>query len=118
MKTPDKKRQKMEFIIDSVCKTLDLPYSEVVGKSRKNEKIDARYIAMYLIKKKVTKTSLKSIAAPFGKSHCSVLHALKMVKKWSKINYFFREKKNLCIEALETEYPLHESAIYNHIPQF
>ena len=69
----------IEQIQQSVCKQLDVPHSLLVGKTRKQEIVFARQIAMYLIRE-LTPTSLKNIGNHFGgRDHTTVMHAISTI---------------------------------------
>ncbi len=70
----------IEQIQKAVCEQLDLPQSLLTGKTRKQEIVFARQIAMYLIRE-LTSTSLKTIGNHFGgRDHTTVMHALSTIE--------------------------------------
>jgi len=70
----------IEQIQKAVCEQLDVPQSLLVGKTRKQEIVFARQIAMYLIRE-LTSTSLKTIGNHFGgRDHTTVMHALSTIE--------------------------------------
>lgn len=70
----------IEQIQKAVCEQLDVPQSLLVGKTRKQEIVFARQIAMHLIRD-LTSTSLKTIGNHFGgRDHTTVMHALTTIE--------------------------------------
>ncbi len=70
----------IEQIQQEVCKQLDLPLTLMVGKSRKQEIVFARQIAMFLIRE-LTNTSLKTIGNHFGgRDHTTVMHSISTIE--------------------------------------
>lgn len=69
----------IEQIQSAVCEHFNLPISLLTGKTRKQEIVQARQIAMALIRE-LTSTSLKTIGNHFGgRDHTTVMHAITMV---------------------------------------
>lgn len=69
----------IEQIQQTVSKQLDVPLSLLTGKTRKQEIVFARQIAMYLIRE-LTPTSLKNIGNHFGgRDHTTVMHAISTI---------------------------------------
>jgi len=70
----------VEQIQQSVCRQLDVPHSLLVGKTRKQEIVYARQLAMFLIRE-LTGSSLKTIGNHFGgRDHTTVMHAISTVE--------------------------------------
>lgn len=70
----------VEQIQKAVCEQLDLPHSLLVGKTRKQEIVFARQIAMFLIRE-LTGVSLKTIGNHFGgRDHTTVMHAISTIE--------------------------------------
>lgn len=70
----------VEQIQQAVCKQLDLPHSLLVGKTRKQEIVFARQLAMFLIRE-LTGVSLKTIGNHFGgRDHTTVMHAISTIE--------------------------------------
>ena len=68
-----------EQIQTEVCELLEIPLSLLTGKSRKQEIVFARQIAMYLIRD-LTSASLKSIGNFFGgRDHTTVMHSVNTI---------------------------------------
>lgn len=67
-------------IIELVCKKYGLTIEEVKGKSRKTDIIQARQVAMYLIKKKLGYSYERIGKHCFGwPDHSTVIHAVRIV---------------------------------------
>ncbi len=69
----------IEFIQNYVCEYFGIDTNKVREKTRKQEIVEARQIAMYLAKK-YTKSSLKTIGLQFGgRDHSTVIHAISTI---------------------------------------
>jgi len=69
----------IEFIQNYVCEYFGIEPNKVREKTRKQEIVEARQIAMYL-SKKFTKSSLKTIGLHFGgRDHSTVIHAISTI---------------------------------------
>ncbi len=70
----------IENIQSQVCEYYGIDTNKVREKTRKQEIVEARQVAMYL-SKKLTKSSLKSIGLQFGgRDHSTVIHAITAVE--------------------------------------
>ena len=69
-----------ERIISEVCRFYSLEEAVLRGTQKNKTTVEARQIAMYLIRK-LTTLSLPDIAEPFGKNHTTVLHAIRRVEE-------------------------------------
>lgn len=73
----------VEDVVRRVSDTLSIKEKDIVGKSRKQEIVEARQLAMYLCRD-VIGSSLASIGVYFGgRDHTTVLHAVKTIEKKS-----------------------------------
>ncbi|MCC5907855.1 MAG: chromosomal replication initiator protein DnaA [Balneolaceae bacterium] len=71
----------IEFIQNYVCEYFGIDTNKVREKTRKQEIVEARQIAMFLAKK-YTKSSLKTIGLQFGgRDHSTVIHAISTVEE-------------------------------------
>ena len=71
----------IESIQNYVCEYFKIDTNKVREKTRKQEVVEARQIAMYL-SKKYTKSSLKTIGLHFGgRDHSTVIHAISTVEE-------------------------------------
>jgi chromosomal replication initiator protein len=76
----------IEEIQRSVCEYFSLPEDLLRAKTRKQEVVTARQIAMYLAKE-LTNSSLKTIGLHFGgRDHSTVIHAYQSVEDQMKID--------------------------------
>lgn len=70
----------IEQIQQAVCKQLDVPLSLLTGKTRKQEIVFARQLAMFLIRELIS-VPLKTIGNHFGgRDHTTVMHAIDTIK--------------------------------------
>lgn len=70
----------IESIQELVCDYFNIPTNKVKDKTRKQEIVEARQIAMFL-SKKFTESSLKTIGLHFGgRDHSTVIHAVRTVE--------------------------------------
>jgi chromosomal replication initiator protein len=82
----------VELIQRSVCKFFDVPEDLLRAKTRKQEVVFARQIAMYL-SKQLTNASLKTIGLHFGgRDHSTVIHACQAVDERMKTDHAFRQR--------------------------
>ena len=76
----------IEQIQKTVCEYFDIPVDLLRAKTRKQEVVVARQIAMY-IAKEMTSSSLKTIGMHFGgRDHSTVIHACQAVEEFLKTN--------------------------------
>jgi chromosomal replication initiator protein len=76
----------IEQIQKIVCEYFDIPVDLLRAKTRKQEIVVARQIAMYIAKEK-TNSSLKTIGIHFGgRDHSTVIHACQAVEEFLKTN--------------------------------
>ena len=76
----------IEQIQKVVCEYFDIPVDLISAKTRKQEVVLARQIAMY-IAKEMTNSSLKTIGIHFGgRDHSTVIHACQAVEEFLKTN--------------------------------
>ena len=80
----------IEEIQRKVCEYLNIPEDLIRAKTRKQEIVNARQIAMYL-SKELTNFSLKTIGLHFGgRDHSTVIHAYQTVEDFSKTDAKYR----------------------------
>lgn len=80
----------IESIQTYVCDYFGIDTNKVREKTRKQEIVEARQIAMYL-SKKLTKSSLKTIGLQFGgRDHSTVIHAITTVEQRMDTNARFK----------------------------
>jgi chromosomal replication initiator protein len=81
----------IEGIQRSVCDFFDIPEDLIRAKTRKQEVVNARQIAMYLAKQ-LTNSSLKTIGLHFGgRDHSTVIHSYQTIESQIKTDEKFRE---------------------------
>lgn len=81
----------IEDIQRIVCDYFNVPDDLIRAKTRKQEVVNARQIAMYLVKE-LTNSSLKTIGLHFGgRDHSTVIHSCQTVEEQMKINQRFRD---------------------------
>lgn len=91
---PSKINITIESIQRIVCEYFNIAEDMVRGKTRKQEIVQARQIAMFL-GKEFTQSSLKSIGLHFGgRDHTTVIHACESVKNQAETNEKFRAVLN------------------------
>ena len=81
----------IEYIINVVCKHLNVSIEEFNSKSKKREMVQARQIVMYLAKKYDGSLSLVTIGQQCGgKNHATVIHSIKAVENLLETDKQFR----------------------------
>jgi chromosomal replication initiator protein len=81
----------IEQIQKIVCEYFDIPVDLLRAKTRKQEVVIARQIAMYLAKD-LTNSSLKTIGIHFGgRDHSTVIHACQAVEEFLKNNTIHKQ---------------------------
>ena len=66
-------------IIQSICFDRDVTKTEVVGKRKFKELVEARYLSIYMIKTK-TDMTLKEIGKIFNRDHATIIYAVESIK--------------------------------------
>jgi chromosomal replication initiator protein len=80
----------IETIQRVVCEYFNLPEDLIRAKTRKQEIVNARQIAMYLAKE-LTNSSLKTIGLHFGgRDHSTVIHAYQSVEDQMRLDSRFQ----------------------------
>lgn len=82
---------KSDSSIDAVCRHYGFSRNTMMEKSRKGAVVEARYVAMYLIRKNTT-YSLHAIGAIFKKDHATVLWGVKTVSNLLEVDKEFKER--------------------------
>lgn len=84
----------IETIQRTVCEYFDLPEDLLRAKTRKQEVVNARQIAMYLAKE-LTNSSLKTIGLHFGgRDHSTVIHAYQSVEDQMRVDQKYQNTLN------------------------
>ena len=80
-KPTPRKTVTMESIANVVATYFKVPLADLKSKSRLKQIVEARQIAIYLSKKKLTSSTLNDIAQFYKKDHTSIIHSIKQVSK-------------------------------------
>lgn len=81
----------IEEIQHIVCDYFNIPDDLIRAKTRKQEVVNARQIAMYLAKE-MTNSSLKTIGLHFGgRDHSTVIHSCQTVEEQMNVNQRYRD---------------------------
>lgn len=92
----------IEEIQRTVCEYFSIPEDLLRAKTRKQEIVNARQVAMYLAKE-LTNSSLKTIGTHFGgRDHSTVIHAYQCVEDQMKIDSKYRANVEQIKRRLET----------------
>lgn len=102
------RRRDITGIIVHIANVLDVDLSLMLSKTRKRKAVEARQIAMYLIRyhsEDKNALTLSQIGASIGAGydHATVLHACKNVKNLVETDKEFRNKFNRILESLPTD---------------
>jgi len=96
----------IEEIQRTVCEYLNIPEDLIRAKTRKQEIVNARQIAMYLCKE-LTNCSLKTIGLHFGgRDHSTVIHAYQTVEDLSKTDPKYRSVVQQLRSKIDMRSPL------------
>ena len=88
----EKKPVTVDHILETVCGYFNVGQNEIFTKSRKQNIVQVRQIAMYLAQK-YTDLSSSKIGALIGKrNHATVLHSCNLVADRLKIDKSFKQK--------------------------
>jgi chromosomal replication initiator protein len=91
----------IEQIQKTVCEFFDIPEDLLRAKTRKQEVVVARQVAMFLAKD-LTNASLKTIGLHFGgRDHSTVIHAYQAIEDRTKIDSQFRQNTEYLRRKLE-----------------
>lgn len=100
--------QRMEIsvqdIIEVVSQSTGIRKEEILGKSRQENIVLARHIAMYLSRKFIQSLTLLNVAYAFGRNdHTTVLNAEKNIKMKMEVDIAFQEKMEKLIEVISSK---------------
>lgn len=98
--------KKLEYIVEYVAKSFNVPVSEVTGKSRKANIVAARQTAQYFLKKYLNVTKVE-IAGYFHSDHSSVIHAIEVY-----ISFISEKHKKLCRDIENHLIPIYGDVDY------
>ena len=92
-----------DTIIKEICRYFRLEEDQITGQSRNRDCVNARQIAMYLIRR-MTNLSLTEIGDPFsGRDHTTVLHSIEQVEKKMKQDVAFAETVRSIISNINSK---------------
>jgi chromosomal replication initiator protein len=74
-------------IIEKLCTRYGVDLSDLKGKSRKREIVFVRHLAMFLLKRKTTRT-LGEIGSVFGLDHTATIYAIRSINNYLETNCF------------------------------
>jgi chromosomal replication initiator protein len=81
----------IDLVQRTVCEFFDIPEDLLRAKTRKQEVVSARQVAMYL-SKELTKSSLKTIGLHFGgRDHSTVIHSCQAVQERLRSDSAFKQ---------------------------
>lgn len=87
-------------VIKKITSFYDLRESEILGRSRKQELVKPRQIAMYLLREEL-KYSYTNIAEKMGnRDHTTIIHACKKINKEIEENPVFAQEVNILREII------------------
>ena len=97
---PASKDVSVKSILSTVSEHYDIALTLITGKTRKQEVVLARQMAMYIIKQH-TQLSLKSIGSHFGgRDHTTVIHSCNMVRNYLDTDSRAQNAMNTILERL------------------
>ncbi len=79
-----------EQIIKHVSEMTGKSIEELVGIKRQRDLVEARYIAIYLIRESMPGLALSKIGRMFNRDHSTIIYAIETVGDLIKHNYDFR----------------------------
>jgi chromosomal replication initiation ATPase DnaA len=99
-----------DYIIETVCKVLELDRDKLLNYNKRGEYVDGRFIAMYLIREKLKSTDKHKDEVPFyykeisdifnRKQHGTSMYACKTVPHLLRNDKKFKVKYELVIKSL------------------
>lgn len=85
-KSSEEKTPTPELIMEEVCKFYSIDETALRGQRRTKDTVNARHIAMYIIRK-MTNLSLPEIGKLFnGRDHTTVMHSITKIENQEKLN--------------------------------
>lgn len=96
-----KQKVSVENILKSVATVFEVRVSDLKGTSRTKEIALPRQVAMYLAKEMINE-SLMMLAASFGKTHSTILHASKTIENKIKKDESLRRQIALCRRNIDS----------------
>ena len=81
-----------DMVIRQICMTLDVDYWLVMGRTKKIDIVEARFICWHILyTTKIVKTK-SAISKIFNRHHASVIHGLKQINVWIEVDPRVGEK--------------------------
>ena len=88
---------KVKNIIETVSGFFDIPVSEIKGRRRKAQVVEARHVAMWAARH-ATEFTYPRIARQFRLDHTTIMHGIKNIDTRRKTDPEFREKTDKVLE--------------------
>jgi chromosomal replication initiator protein len=79
------KKDLMTAILTTVAKTSGISVAQILGRSRRREIVDARYLSMYLVQD-IMKAGPSRIGEFFCRDHSSVIHAVRQYRTLMEVD--------------------------------
>lgn len=95
----------LEKIIKVVCKYYNLSLKELEMKDRHRDKVRARHVIFYFIRK-FTNMSLKDTAGIFFMDHTTVIHGLQKLKDLMDVELELKAQVDLLEQQIKEQYPV------------
>ncbi len=98
-----KEENEIKSIINAICVALDLDVNKLYEKNTTAKYVEARYIAVYIIRSKYGKTtSYKYISGLFNRNtHLFAFQAEMFCKDWISLNKDFRQKYLSVLKSID-----------------
>lgn len=95
-----RQRITIDSITEMVCSSYMISTKELLSKSRRKLLVEARNIIMYLCRK-YTDNSLETIGRTYGRSHATVIHAIKKIENEKDLKNNMAKKLAFLMDKLE-----------------
>ena len=96
-----RKRITIEVIKKLVCKYYDISIEDVMSRSRKQNFVRPRQVAIYLARN-YTDAPLQTIGKSFNRYHATALHSIKCIERGIKQNSAIKEQVGIFRQKLDT----------------
>ncbi|MCG6894990.1 MAG: chromosomal replication initiator protein DnaA [Desulfobacteraceae bacterium] len=96
----NRKKITIQAIKKLVCREFSVSVADVVSRSRKQQFVRPRQIAIYL-SRRYTDASLQAIGKSFNRYHATALHSIGVVERELKVNPATRRQVDILSERLE-----------------
>ena len=84
--------QDIKRLVSAICFVLDITEKQIYTGPKNFELSNARFIAVFNIKKRYPEVTLTEIGALFNKTHCFCVNAIKMYTIYSEVDKNFKNK--------------------------